>query len=428
MSKSIRIAKEESFSKNSDPIEVLPNKTYQIVFYVSGTKGEPYSTYFLVVLLDSEKNEIKRFIKWVNDFSGNQKESTLIFKTSNFTKKIIFGYRINSETPVRSDVEINYEDFDSIKIEKINEKTENYDNIEKYEVPKYPFLNSQEEDIIEEKMVWIYAPPRSGTTWLGDRLLLHPKNSIWFEPWIGFHLGVHQVWEGNEDVNPQFDRAYDMQSVIGSYFFSPHHKKNWMPSLRKLILNRAFSQTQSLKKNIIIKEPVGSHSADILTQTLPKSKMIFLLRDGRDVLDSRIDMHSEGSWANLRFLDKPKLRRKAIRYYSILWSDTIKIINDAYEMHDSKLRLLVRYEKLKSDTLNELKKIYDFIGIQISEIELMEIVEKYDFKNIPESQKGTGKFNRSAKIGGWKNNFDGEERELMNELMSENLKKWGYEI
>jgi len=428
MLKSITVSKDNTFVLNSDKKRVFPNKTYKIIFKCVGMRGDPYSSYFSIFTLDSEGNEIKRFVKWINDFSENQKDYVLIFKTPDLTENIIIGYRINTETPVRSNVEINYEGFDSIRFEEVDETTENYDDIAKYDVPEFPLLNSKEENRIEEKIVWIFASPRSGTTWLGNRLLLHPENYIWFEPYIGFHLGLVEAYKGINDVNPKIDRIYDKQSITGHYFFSPHHKKNWIPSLRKLILNRSFSQSQSFKKNIIIKEPVGSNGADILCQTLPKSKMIFLLRDGRDVLDSRIDMHTKGSWANLKLLDTPELRKNHIKYYSVLWNLTIKVINNAYQNHDPNHRLLVKYEKLKNDTVNELQKIYDFIGIKISDTELERIIERYDFKNIPKSQKGIGKFNRSAKIGGWKNNFNEEEKSIMNELMSENLKNMGYEI
>jgi len=40
---------------------------------------------------------------------------------------------------------------------------------------------------------------------------------------------------------------------------------------------------------IIIKEPHGSLAADTISECLPNSKIIILLRDGRDVLDSEVD-------------------------------------------------------------------------------------------------------------------------------------------
>ena len=47
---------------------------------------------------------------------------------------------------------------------------------------------------------------------------------------------------------------------------------------------------------MVIKEVNGSHGADLVMSLFPRSKMIFLVRDGRDVLDSLLDANKEGGW------------------------------------------------------------------------------------------------------------------------------------
>jgi len=295
-------------------------------------------------------------------------------------------------------------------------------------VPKFSTLTPEQEDILEQKMVWIFAPPRSGTTWLGSQLLNHPENIIWYEPWIGFHLGIINDDKNISGEDLPFERIYDTMAASSSYFFSPYHKKNWLPALRKFILTRAYSESQTFEKNLIIKEPVGSHSADIIMECFPNSKLIFLLRDGRDVVDSRIDMHRKGSWANLSELVGPMRRKQSTRWYSYQWNKLIERINDAYQNHDPTLRLLVRYENLKNNTFEELKKIYKFLNVKISDDELKKKIQQHDFKRIPSSKKGAGKFYRTASHGGWKENFTREEQELMNSIMGKTLREFGYEI
>jgi len=75
-----------------------------------------------------------------------------------------------------------------------------------------------------------------------------------------------------------------------------------------------------------------------------------------------------------------------------------------------------------------MRRIYSFLNIKISERELNEIVEKLDFKNIPPSNKGPGKFYRAASVGGWKANFDDKEKEIMNSIMGKTLKEMGYQV
>jgi len=55
-----------------------------------------------------------------------------------------------------------------------------------------------------------------------------------------------------------------------------------------------------------------------------------------------------------------------------------------------------------------------------------DLIQKYNFDNIPANKKGSGKFYRSATPGKWKENFNEEEKKIMEEIMGESLKKLGY--
>jgi stalled ribosome alternative rescue factor ArfA len=182
-----------------------------------------------------------------------------------------------------------------------------------------------------------------------------------------------------------------------------------------------------LEKNLVIKEPVGSHAADIIMECFPNSKLVFLQRDGRDVVASRIDMHGKNTWASLKTIN-PNQRIKSIKWYSYQWVKINERINRAYTNHNPDLRMVVRYEDLKKNTLSELRRIYHFLNIEITDNQLEEIISKHDFKKIPEKDKGQGKFYRSASPGGWKDNFEENEQDLMNSIMRKTLTQFGYSI
>jgi len=99
---------------------------------------------------------------------------------------------------------------------------------------------------------------------------------------------------------------------------------------------------------------------------------------------------------------------------------------ESFHNHDQKNKILIRYEDLRKNTYEELKKIYNFIGIKTTKSELKEKIKKYNFKNIPASMKGSGKFYRVATPGKWKENFNDKEKELMDSIMGETLKKMNY--
>jgi len=444
------ISKEDSLGFDSKKFSVSENTNYVIQTKVIGHKGIQYSAYFVAILLDSNYREIDRKIRWISNFDNHLTTYNLSFTTTSKTKFLILGYRINTETPVKSYIDISFQDPSLLILKIQNNEKQIFDSITNYTIPNFPTLTTKQESNLEKKLVWIIAPPRSGTTWLGSRLLNHSSNIIWNEPWIGFHLGVlrggltpardfHRFSPEDSQISVEslsnvktpkidfeFERIIDMQSKNGEYFFSPHHKSNWMPFLRKMILNRTYSHAQSFEKNIIIKDPVSSNGTDILSECFPNSKIIFLVRDGRDEVDSRIDMHKKNSWAGLMPLSDEQERLHAINYYSKLWNTTIKNIKLGFDSHPKDLKILVKYENLKTDTFRELKKIYSFIGSEVTDNDLKNLVDLHDFKNIPNSDKGSGKFNRSATLGSWKKNFDKNEQNLMNLIMKKTLDSLEY--
>jgi len=54
-------------------------------------------------------------------------------------------------------------------------------------VESIPLLTDDEEQKLEKNLVWIFAAPRSGTTWLAIELLSYQTQSM-DEPYIGTHL------------------------------------------------------------------------------------------------------------------------------------------------------------------------------------------------------------------------------------------------
>jgi len=68
-----------------------------------------------------------------------------------------------------------------------------------------------------------------------------------------------------------------------------------------------------------------------------------------------------------------------------------------------------------------------FIGIKLSKNEIDKIVNKYSFTKIPQHEKGHGMQKRSASPGKWKENFNNEEKEIINDILGETLRKLRYE-
>jgi sulfotransferase family protein len=95
---------------------------------------------------------------------------------------------------------------------------------------------------------------------------------------------------------------------------------------------------------------------------------------------------------------------------------------EAYDAHKGP-KVLVRYEELRADTLGTMKRMYSALGIPVDEEELGRIVEKHSWENIPEEQKGEGKFYRKATPGGWREDLTPKQVETVERITAPLLKE-----
>ena len=100
----------------------------------------------------------------------------------------------------------------------------------------------------------------------------------------------------------------------------------------------------------------------------------------------------------------------------------------AYEAHPPELRITIRYEDLRADTLATLRPLVDWLGVQRSDEELEAAVAALAFEAYPAKAKGPTKALRAATPGLWRENLSDEEQLAVNEIMGETLERLGYEV
>jgi len=246
------VSKDESYFFNSEKIPIEGNKKYKVDLSVSAKKGQKYSAFIGVFILGSTGLEYVRHIRWLTDFTGKPKNYSIIFKTDTEAKNAVIGYRFNQECPLKTDLEIEISNQSSLKLVECDMKIpDSFDNRKDYLIPTFPPLSIEQEDDLEKKMVWVFGSIRSGTSWLVQRMLEHPQNIIWNEPMIGVHLG-NMVEHKDYEKGPKISRSLSNEEKRDDYFFCrTHHKNNWLPYLRKLILARTYSHAQSLQNSLI---------------------------------------------------------------------------------------------------------------------------------------------------------------------------------
>jgi len=292
-------------------------------------------------------------------------------------------------------------------------------------MPLIEELSTKEGVKLEENLVWIFSTHRSGSSWLATQLLSNDTFCL-NELHVSAHLSLRE-----EGITDQLVRRIDHMKNLHSYFFSRRYFPTWQYYMKKLILNRIYTEVTNLEKKIIIKEPGGIIGApDIILKILPKSKMVALLRDGRDVIDSIFDARQKNGFM-VKFGDtpiEPENRNANIEYLANSWNQYMKKLIETYNQHPTNLRYMVKYENLLEHTFDQLKRLYKFIGLPITNDQLQQIVTKYSFENIHKDQKGVGKFTRTAIPGSWKDHFSEKEIQKMNTILGDTLKKLGYDL
>jgi hypothetical protein len=197
---------------------------------------------------------------------------------------------------------------------------------------------------------------------------------------------------------------------VPSYAFSTAYADVWRPEARRLTLVRLNAVLERARANglslpdepplLVIKEVNGSHGADLVMPLFPRSRMIFVVRDGRDVLDS----NSPGGWLLKRNWGRDRLgiaegRREFVRETSLQWTARMNACRRAYEAHDSALRLEVRYEDLLADTAARLGELERWLGLPSGPKRMKSIAAKHAFDAVPEWGAGPRKLPSSGHAG-----------------------------
>jgi hypothetical protein len=253
------------------------------------------------------------------------------------------------------------------------------------------------EGVSPENMIWIFGTGRTGSTWLAAMMEEPIGHEVWFEPRVGTVF------------DPQkFERFGGKHFILASQY-----KDVWLGSIRNFILDGANARFPELAGKdggyLAVKEPGGSVGAGLIMEALPESGMVLLIRDPRDVVASWLDATRKGGWQTRRRGEGGRRAESLaetnpnafVRRHADAYLQHVGSARRAYEAHEGR-KVVVRYEDLRADTLGTMKRMYGELDVPVEEARLAKAVEKHSWKNIPEEEKGQGKFYRKATPEAWR--------------------------
>ena len=253
---------------------------------------------------------------------------------------------------------------------------------------------------LESRLAWILGSPRSGSTWLLGLLNASVRVIAVDEPAIGSHLaipvsslvGLHQ-----ERLAPEQFRLNDLRRDSADYFFARRYEHIWRPLLRDLILGRLRAQVadsmpgRTANPICVLKEPHGTIGADVLMATLPRSRMILLLRDGRDVVDSELAAATSGSWAMAALAAYAPADDDRLGYLedrAKVWLARTLVAERAFAAHPEALRMRIRYEDLLEDPEGIIASLSNWLELGLTGDRIREAVTRTDFRRLDPGIRG----------------------------------------
>jgi hypothetical protein len=228
---------------------------------------------------------------------------------------------------------------------------------------------------IESRLIWIVGSSRSGSTWLTRMLAAHDDVVAIDDPHIGHHLSVWRpislAW-GTATRLPELHTLGEVKGQHDDYFFSDRYREAWGPALREMILARFAAQAEDLAAErgvrdplIAVKDPGAAGVAELISELFPRSRLLFIQRDGRDVVDSWLDAYRKGAWGMNEgtYSLAPEGRLAFVRWQASVWLYRTEACQRAFDRHDAGRRVKVRYEELRADPVRELARVSLKLGI-----------------------------------------------------------------
>lgn len=291
---------------------------------------------------------------------------------------------------------------------------------------------------IESRVIWLFGSPRSGSTWLVRMVDQHPSIAFMDEPTVGYHLSPFLSNEPGYNAEDLDLSTFTIRRVMEDAphrFFSEKYADVWVPGLRRLLNDRLLAHLERevgapapSDALLLVKEPNGSQSADVIMRAQPTARLLFLLRDGRDVVDSELASFAVGGWQERRFAhmrgiaEEGRLDFVTNSAYQWLWRT--EVVRTAFASHRGPKHML-RYEDLLREPARHLAEIFEWLGVPLERTEVESVIDRHAFERL--RVRGADKFNRTATPGAWRENLRPDERAAVERILRPKLRALGYE-
>lgn len=269
-----------------------------------------------------------------------------------------------------------------------------------------------------ERIVWSFGFGRTGSSWLNQMLREPEEHRAWGEPLVGKLF-----------ADLYYDEVGKLNRENYHFILSEPLKEVWLKSIRNFVLDGASARFPEVVERgyLMATDPNGSVGAPLVMGALPESRMILLVRDPRDVVASFLDASRQGSWLHSWRSKKESLADSRpdtfVKQRANLYLQHMGKAKEAFDAHPGR-KVSIRYEDLRTQTLDTMKRLYSGLDIPVDEEVLARSVEKHSWENIPEKNKGKDKFFRKARPEGWREDLTPQQARIVEQVTTPLLEEF----
>ena len=205
-----------------------------------------------------------------------------------------------------------------------------------------------------DEVIYIVSFPKSGRTWLRVILSRYKQQVVGISD---FYLKLHDLFVTGADFSPQYIFSHANSGWENVYYETKHRfLATWLDFLG------------------LYNGPVPSNF-DLTV--FRNSKIIFLLRDPRDVL---VSSYYHNIYRQKFVFKMPKARYIRMRLYGL--QRIIEFMNFLADNHSKHDHLIIRYEQILDQPHTEFEKILNFSGTKVNKEFIENAVSYGQFENM----------------------------------------------
>ena len=268
---------------------------------------------------------------------------------------------------------------------------------------------------------FIMSSGRSGTTLLrtmlirGEHVVIPPESNILIPEVVTIYLKKNRKsWE-------------DLVSAIFEHISGIDYLDYWDLDINKIVNHLMQLELKHRSLHAIIeaiytngsssrirwgdKTPIVIFMDDYITYAFPKAKRIYMIRDGRDVIRSRIEHRNDATLHN-------SIER---------WNNACDIIQRRIG-ENSHFNMVIRYEDLVTEPEIWMKKICVYLGLDYHP-QMLNASIKLDLGDtVMQHHENSKRPISTESIGKWKAYFNDQDIRHLNQALGTNLQRFNYAI